>query len=298
MRDPSPGSSRISAKATTVDQQNALQAAIWREEYGTDFQLDGADNSNQGNDATLITDYKADLAALGTKTAAVGSVVWLSPPEGLIGNVDQGLVALPAITYLTKTTVVSSVTPAAYGRTVAFGATVTNSSSPGGTTPTGSIQFQINGANFGKPVPLGTKGTAGITESSLNVGTYTIDAIFIPTGTFATSPTASCKQTITRDSTAVVVSSSARSTTKNKAVTFSVTVANESPGSTAIPLGTVVFQIDGASKGTVRLSGGKAVLKGIKLSVGTHTVTVYYTPANADYAANAGELIGGEMVKK
>jgi hypothetical protein len=107
----------------------------------------------------------------------------------------------------------SNVRLARFLRAVTFGASLTNTSSPGGPTPTGSIQFQINGANFGKPVPFCASGTAGITETRLNVGTYTIDALSIPTGSVATSPPARCKQTITRDATAVFVSSSADPTT-------------------------------------------------------------------------------------
>jgi hypothetical protein len=61
--------------ASSVDQQGALQAAIWRMEYGsTGFQLDGADNSNDPgyNDLNLIADDQADIAALGSQTAPVG----------------------------------------------------------------------------------------------------------------------------------------------------------------------------------------------------------------------------------
>jgi hypothetical protein len=60
----------------------------------------------------------------------------------------------------------------------------------------------------------------------------------------------------------------------------------------------VVFKIDGQTKGTVKLSGGKAVLSGIKLAAGTHTVTVNYTPLNSDFASGQGQLTGGEKVNK
>ncbi len=94
------------------------------------------------------------------------------------------------------------------------------------------------------------------------------------------------------------MSASANPTTKNKAVNLSVTVANESPLSTAIPLGTVVFTIDGKTKPAITLSSGKAVLKGLKLAAGTHTVTVRYAPLNPNFAPSQGQLIGGEKVKK
>ncbi len=81
----------LGPKATTADQQNALQAAIWREEYGASgFQL------ISGNDATLVSDYQADLTAPGTHTAPTTSVLWLSPYDTNDLNPDQGLVALPA----------------------------------------------------------------------------------------------------------------------------------------------------------------------------------------------------------
>jgi hypothetical protein len=289
----------LGPSAKTADQQNALQAAIWHEEYGKpDFQLDGADNGNSGNDATLIADYKADLKALGNQTTPVGSVIWFNPIAGELGNVDQGLVGLAAVTYSTKATVASSVTPAAYGRIVTFGATVSNVTAPGGPTPTGSVQFEIDGAHFGKPVPLSTKGTATVTESTLGVGTYTINAVYIPTGNFTGITSPNYMQTISPDVIAVSVKSSLNPAPKNKAVSFTAIVANKSAGSSAVPLGTVVFKIDGQTKGSVKLSGGKAVLSGIKLAAGTHTVTVYYTPLNTDFNSGQGQLKGNEKVNR
>ncbi len=283
-------------RATTADQQNALQAAIWYEEYGAaNFQL------APGNDAAFVADYNADLAALGNHTAPTNSVFWLSPYDSNGSDLDQGLVALAEgspVKYATKAVVTSTLSSAAYGRPVTFGVAVSNVTSPSGPTPTGSVQFQINGANFGSPVALSSKGTAAISESTLGVGTYSIDAVYIPTGSFTAVTSSGYPQAITRDTTQVLVSASANPTIKSRAVNFYVTVGNESPGSTAAPLGTVVFKIDGQTKETFRLTGGKAVLSGIKLPVGTHTVTVYYTPANADFASSTGSLLGGENVKK
>jgi hypothetical protein len=103
----------------------------------------------------------------------------------------------------------------------------------------------------------------------------------------------------TPDATATFVTASANPARKGKAVNFSVTVlADQSSVGAVIPLGTVVFKIDGKIKASVQLSNGKAVLDGIKLAVGTHTVTVYYTPLNATFAASQGELIGGETIRK
>src|SRR5262249_50272474 len=84
--------------ATTAVQQDALQAAIWRTEYGDGFQLDGVDNDNGAPafNHTIAAAYQADLAALGNNTAPVNRVSWISPGPnpGLPPSEGQGLVAL------------------------------------------------------------------------------------------------------------------------------------------------------------------------------------------------------------
>ncbi len=84
--------------ATTPEAQDALQAAIWRVEYGEGFQLDGVDNDNLAPafNAKIAPIYQADLAALGHNTASVSAVAWISPGAnpGLPPSQGQGLVAL------------------------------------------------------------------------------------------------------------------------------------------------------------------------------------------------------------
>jgi hypothetical protein len=84
--------------ATTPEQQDALQAAIWRTEYGIGFQLDGVDNNHfePPINATIAPIYQADLAALGNNAAPVGTVAWISPGANPYSpsSEGQGLVAL------------------------------------------------------------------------------------------------------------------------------------------------------------------------------------------------------------
>jgi hypothetical protein len=53
-------------------QDEALQAAIWKTEYGSSFTLLTNDNSS-----ALDSAYASDLAALGNNLAAVNSVLWV-----------------------------------------------------------------------------------------------------------------------------------------------------------------------------------------------------------------------------
>ncbi len=293
--------------ATTVLDQDALQAAIWRTEFGENFELDGVDNSvpisPSSVNAQIAATYQADLAALGSNTLPVSDALWISPFSSAIPQSSQaeGLVALdpgpaPAQTASTQIAVTSSVTPAALGQAVTIGAAVTNLDSQGG-TPTGSVQFQVDGTNFGKPIPLSPTGTAALVGTKLDVGVHTVDAVYIPSGSFTTSTSPRYMQTITPDVTSTIVTSSANRSRKGKAVNFSVTVADDSPLGSAVPRGTVVLKIDGQTRASAALSHDKAVFKGIKLAAGTHTVTVYYTPLDASFAASEGELVTGERVK-
>jgi hypothetical protein len=86
----------IGPTATTPEQQDALQAAIWRTEYGDGFQLVGVDDGGtaSGFNATIAPIYKADLAALGNNTAPVSAVTWISPGRNPDGTQGQALVAL------------------------------------------------------------------------------------------------------------------------------------------------------------------------------------------------------------
>ena len=79
----------LAPEATTTAENMGLQAAIWKIEYGSNFNLITSDNS-----AAVDAAYAADLAALGSNTEAVSSVLWMSPSSG--SDCDgQGQVILP-----------------------------------------------------------------------------------------------------------------------------------------------------------------------------------------------------------
>jgi hypothetical protein len=86
----------LAPSAVTPVEQDALQAAIWRTEYADGFQLDGVDNMNGAPEfnAEIAPIYLADLAALGSNTAPVGKVDWISPGTNPDMTTGQGLAAL------------------------------------------------------------------------------------------------------------------------------------------------------------------------------------------------------------
>jgi hypothetical protein len=68
--------------------------------------------------------------------------------------------------------VTSSLNPSVYGQAVSFTATVT------GASPTGSVQFNIDGNPFGSPVTLASGSATSGTISTLSPGTHTVTAVY------------------------------------------------------------------------------------------------------------------------
>ena len=88
----------------------------------------------------------------------------------------------------TTTTVSSSSNPSVQGNPVTFTATVVNNQSTA--TPTGSVEFEVNGTPTFGPVIVsgsGNTATATWTTSNLPVGPDVITAIYTPTGDFVGS---------------------------------------------------------------------------------------------------------------
>jgi uncharacterized membrane protein len=96
---------------------------------------------------------------------------------GATVNPNSIVLAAHSATLRTTTTKVTSSFPsgATYGQSITFTATVAPASGSG--TPTGAVQFQIDGLNAGSPVTL-IGGTALLT-TTLNLGQHTIAAIYL-----------------------------------------------------------------------------------------------------------------------
>src|SRR5207302_3147245 len=202
----------------------------------------------------------------------------------------------------TSSAVVSSVNSSLSGQSVTFKATI-SIPAPGAGTPTGTVQFQVDGSNAGSPVNVTT--TAGVTtasfsSNSLTVGTHTITANYSGDGSFAASTgSLSGGQTVNKANTSTALSSSLNPSTAGQNVTFTATISIPAPGA-GTPSGTVQFQIDGSNAGSpvnVNTTGGvtTATFSSSTLTVGTHTITANYS-GDGSFAASTGSLSGGQVV--
>ena len=83
----------------------------------------------------------------------------------------------------TTTAVSTSANPVAVGQSVIFTAKVT--SGPG--TPTGTVQFKVDGVDFGAPVALGPGGAASVSTDALTKGQHTVTAVYSGDSNFVAS---------------------------------------------------------------------------------------------------------------
>src|SRR5262249_3419729 len=144
--------------------------------------------------------------------------------------------------------------PSLSGQNVTFTATI-SVNPPGAGTPTGTVQFVVDGSNAGSPVNVNTSSgvtTASFSTSGLAVGTHTVSANYSGDGSFASSSgTLSGGQVVNKPApaaTTVAVSSSTNPSVFGQSIVLTATVTVPSPG-TGTPTGTVQFVIDGTNAG-------------------------------------------------
>jgi hypothetical protein len=150
---------------------------------------------------TLATGYSSQvgnqLTVIGASSSLSGTFAGL--PEGATiavagyqfgisyANGDVTLTTLAVPYHSTTTSLVMSAKSPLFGDTVTFTATVRTD--PGAGTPTGTVQFQVDGANLGSPVPL-VNSVASLSTAALPVGAHTVTAVYTGANGFLASQSA------------------------------------------------------------------------------------------------------------
>lgn len=188
----------------------------------------------------------------------------------------------------TVTTVTSSNNPTQYGQKVAFTATV----SAAARTPTGSVQFTVDGDAFGDPVEL-IDGSATSTKiKTLAAGAHRIIAEYVADAPF-TSSSGALIQTVGTAASTVKLESATNPSAVGSAVSFTATVSGAgSAVGPAAPVGAVQFTVDGQPVGLpVALVNGQAASPPVSgLSVGAHDVVADYL-GDGDHSGSSAELL-------
>ena len=179
-------------------------------------------------------------------------------------------------------TLFDAVNASAFGQSVTFTATVSNSSGTGA-TPTGTVTFEDGGTPlFNGTVALNGSGIATYTTSTLAASgsSQTITAVYTDsTGNFSGGTgTLPGGQTVSRTNATIMLTTPTGPDYFGEPVTFTATVSAATPGA-GIPTGTVTFLDNGTLLGTapVPSGNGPATLLTWSLSAGsTHSITAVY----------------------
>ncbi len=206
----------------------------------------------------------------------------------------------------------SSLNPSLYGQAVSFTATVT------GVSPTGTVQFNIDGSAFGSPVTLASGAATSGTTSTLAAGTHTVTAVYSGdtnnaegtgtlvggqvvhgTTTVTLTPASLAFGNVVEDATSAAKSVKLKNTGSTTLNISSIAVSGDfasatstSPcGSTLAAGKTCTIEVTFTPKALGALSGSITLADSASGSpqtvplTGTGTVQATLTPASATYAA-------------
>jgi hypothetical protein len=211
-----------------------------------------------------------------------------------LGGVAPGLARAADAT---TTTVASSANPSTYGSAVSFAATVTSA----GGSPTGTVQFLVDGASLGGPVALAGGSASSSSVATLAVGTHAVTADYVPAdpGLFdAGSGSLDGGQVVGKAAVTVTLSATPAEWEVSIPLVIRATVTQGAPGSPLAPgitvaaTGAVSFSVDGGQVQTAPVVAGIAVLPPTALAQGPHTITATYS-GDASFLGGATASLTG-----
>ena len=141
-------------------------------------------------------------------------------------------------------------TPSASSPAVGQSLTITAAvglGNPGGPTPTGAVQFEVDGADLGQPVTLGSGSATSPTIADLGAGFHAITAVYSGDATYAQLSQSTTVNITPQPEAKLILGSSANPAVVGTPLSFSFAAYPTS--NTSMPTGTVQFEVDGTNFG-------------------------------------------------
>ena len=229
------------------------------------------------NGSTLLANgtLTGGVATIETTGLAVGANAITADyvsDGNFVANNSAPLNVTVAASATSTTTVKASTLSPVFGQDVTFTMTVAPIS-PATGTPTGTVEL-LNGATMLTTKPL-VNGVATFDTSALALGTNSITATYSGDDNFTTSTSSAITVSVSRASSATVVTFSPVSPVAGQSVTLTATVSAVAPGSQT-PTGTVQFFNGGTSIGTATLVSGAGSITTSTLAAGANSITAQY----------------------
>ena len=245
------GTASAAKTATVTNLGNQPLVFSTNPTYTANFSVNSADINPCTSSTSLLAGLTCDVSVKFTPQAAGSLSAGITVTNNALnvsGSTEQVSVSGTGFSSLQSTTTTVVVSPASpvYGQLVTFTVTVPSSS-----TPTGTVTFTdlTTSTTLASNVALNA-GVATFSLNTLAAGSHIIQAVFTPTGNFATS-SGTAAVTIAKAATSTEVSLNGS--------TLTATVTATAPGA-GTPTGSVQFLNGISDLGTVSLSGGRASL--------------------------------------
>lgn len=195
------------------------------------------------------------------------------------------------VTKNSTSTTLAQPAPVVHGQSTSFTATVASTNGLPA-APAGTVQFTVDGGNFGAPVALVAGVANSVSTSSLSTATHTIGAVYSGSGDHFASAAATKDQVVNKAATTTGLTVAPTPTVSGQAVTFTAHVDILSPGVGTLAGGAVQFNVDGAPFGTaVALGAGdNAAITVSNLSTGNHDVEAVFN-ATADFLSSSSATV-------
>jgi Bacterial Ig-like domain (group 3) len=178
------------------------------------------------------------------------------------------------------------------GTAVTFKVSVTSTTSP---APTGTVQFQVDSANYGSPVTLAA-GVASTSVTGLTQTGHTLSATYSGDANYAAAGPVSVSITVTAVKIGASVTLSPTASASSCSPTqFAIAVSSKSK---EVPTGQVTLLDGSRNVASGALAGGKVTLSPPPLGAGIHTLTAHYAgdafhlPAESPALIEAGSSAG------
>jgi large repetitive protein len=250
--------------------------------------------ANTGCGTTTVTSGNPGTATCITSSLAVGSDTVTATYSGDSNHSgSSGSFSQTVNTAASTTLVGSSLNPSAYGQSTSFSAVVSAS----GGTPTGTVQFNVDGSAFGSPVTLSSGSATSGSISTLTQGTHTVTAVYSGNSNFGSSTgTLSGGQVVNSATAGTVVTSNVNPSAFGQSVTFTATISGEygllkgRPKSQNVT-GTVSWSTNTGCGTTTVTSGnpGTATCSTSSLSVGSDSITATYS-GDSNHSGSTGNF--------
>ena len=289
------GTARILTVTNTGNDSMTLTSAFIGGANPADFAIDSHTTSCMlTNGAQLVSGATCKIGILFTPTATGSRKATLTFLDNTATNtntvslVGNGVAA--ATFNITSPTSGQSFTAAT---TINFSVTVTSASGP---APTGTVQFKVDGANYGTPVSL-SAGAASKNVTGLSQSVHTLSATYSGDSNYAAGGPVSVGITVSAVKVGSIVSLSPTAMTTSSCMLPQFTISVSS-ASGPVPTGEVQL-LDGnsvAASGT--LSGGKVILTAHPLTSGSHALIAGYSGDALHLPAVSSALIENIRLSK